>query len=695
MPWSVAIDPILPLWLVAAFAAVALGLGVVGVLRRVRGSAVRLLAALLLAVALLDPAFVAERRSPLTSVAALVVDRSQSQEIGTRSADTEAATRALRADLAALPNLEVREIDVTPATGAAADGTRLFDALANGLADVPPDRVAGAILITDGQVHDVPADRAALGFDAPVHALVTGRADESDRRLVLERAPRFGLVGTEQPVRLSVEDAGPLAETGQPVTVVIRRDGEEVGREDLVVGEASEIPVAITHGGPNIFEFEVEPLAGELTEANDSAVAIVDGVRENLRVLLVSGEPHPGERTWRNLLKSDASVDLVHFTILRPPEKQDGTPINQLSLIAFPTRELFSDKIDEFDLIIFDRYERRGILPLVYFDNIARYVREGGAVLVASGTDAGMAEGDSLFDTPLGAVLPASLTGGVLDAPYRPELSPVGRKHPVTRDLPGSASEPPQWSRWFRLVEAAPNDAETVMSGPDERPLLLLGREGEGRSAVFLSDQAWLWARGYEGGGPHVPLLRRLSHWLMKEPELEEEALRLSVDGDALVVERQTLADSVAPVTLTAPDGQASTVTLDAAEPGLWRAVVPVTRVGLYVATDGERRALAHVGPTNPRELADVRSTEEVLAPIAAATRGSTRRIADASGSLALPRLAVLHNATTFSGSGWIGLKATDATVLDGLTRLPLFAGFLGLALLLGAVSATWYREGR
>ena len=125
----------------------------------------------------------------------------------------------------------------------------------------------------------------------------------------------------------------------------------------------------------------------------------IDGVRDKLRVLLVSGEPHAGERTWRNLLKSDASVDLVHFTILRPPEKQDGTPINELSLIAFPTRELFQQKINEFQLIIFDRYARQGVLPIIYFDNIARYVRDGGAVLVAAGPD--YASPTSIWRTPL------------------------------------------------------------------------------------------------------------------------------------------------------------------------------------------------------------------------------------------------------------------------------------------------------
>ena len=317
---------------------------------------------------------------------------------------------------------------------------------------------------------------------------------------------------------------------------------------------------------PNIVEIEASPLEGELTQVNNRAVVSIDGVRDKLRVLLVSGEPHAGERTWRNLLKSDASVDLVHFTILRPPEKQDGTPINELSLIAFPTRELFQQKISEFQLIIFDRYARQGVLPMIYFDNIAKYVRDGGAVLIAAGPD--YASPTSIWRTPLDAILPAEPTGDVTEQPFRAPLTEAGKRHPVTRGLEGSQSDPPHWSQWFRLVDIKHSNGTSVMQGPDGKPLLVLARDGEGRVALLLSDHIWLWARGYEGGGPHLDLLRRLSHWLMKQPELEEEALRLIVQGHDITVQRQTMADSVNEVTLTSPSGATRTLTLQPAEPG-------------------------------------------------------------------------------------------------------------------------------
>ncbi|HEX2352522.1 MAG TPA: hypothetical protein VHJ16_07060, partial [Xanthobacteraceae bacterium] len=569
------------------------------------------------------------------------------------------------------------------------DGTRLFTALSAAFSDVPHDRVAGAIFITDGRVHDVPGEVAALGFAAPVHALITGHKDERDRRVVLVTAPRFGIVGQTQTITFRIEDQG--APRG-PAQVTVRRDGEPIESRTVRVGTNSNITVPIPHAGANIIEIEASALDGELTLVNNRAVVSIDGVRDKLRVLLVSGEPHAGERTWRNLLKSDASVDLVHFTILRPPEKQDGTPINELSLIAFPTRELFQQKINEFQLIIFDRYARQGVLPIIYFDNIARYVRQGGAVLVAAGPD--YASATSIWRTPLDVILPAEPNGRTSDGAFHPRLTDLGKRHPVTRGLEGAGDDPPHWSRWFRLVDSRVAKGTTVMQGPENKPLLLLSREGEGRVALLLSDHIWLWARGYEGGGPHIDLLRRLSHWLMKQPDLEEEALRLIVRGRDLTVQRQTMSDTVSDVTLTTPSGKTRTVTLSPAEPGVWRSTIEANELGLWRASDGTLNALANVGPANPREFTEVTSTTEVLAPLANATGGDVVRVERGSG-VHLPRIVAVRSSDTYHGDDWLGLRTREASVVRGIGVLPVFAGLIGLLLLVGALAATWMREGR
>ena len=689
MNFGVSFSPLVPAYMVWTAAAVAFAIALLLVLGRSRGALARAVALALFVLALANPSVTREDREPLTSVAAVVVDKSPSQEFGDRTRQTEQARATLAERLAHLPGVEVRFVEAGQADGET-DGTRLFAAMSAALSDVPQDRVAGVIFITDGRVHDVPADAAALGFAAPVHALITGHSNERDRRVVLTAAPRFGIVGQTQTISFRIEDQGGGGGTAR---VTVRRDGETIENRNVRVGADVSLNVQVPHAGPNIVEIEASPLENELTAINNRAVVSIDGVRDKLRVLLVSGEPHAGERTWRNLLKSDASVDLVHFTILRPPEKQDGTPINELSLIAFPTRELFQQKINDFQLIIFDRYARQGVLPVIYFDNIARYVRQGGAVLVAAGPD--YASQTSIWRTPLDVILPAEPSGRTSDGPFRPRLTDLGKRHPVTRGLAGSDEDPPHWSRWFRLVDTRAAKGTAVLQGPNEKPLLLLSREGEGRVALLLSDHIWLWARGYEGGGPQVDLLRRLSHWLMKEPDLEEEALRMTVRGRDLTVQRQTMSDMVDEVTLTAPSGKTCTLSLSATEPGVWRSTIEVSELGLWHATDGTLNALANVGPPNPREFTEVTSTSEVLAPLARSTGGDTVRVEDAGGAIHIPRIVGVRSSDTFRGDDWLGLRIREATVVRGIGVLPVFAGLIGLLLLIGSFAATWMREGR
>jgi hypothetical protein len=411
-------------------------------------------------------------------------------------------------------------------------------------------------------------------------------------------------------------------------------------------------------------------------------------------VLLVSGEPHAGERTWRNLLKSDANVDLVHFTILRPPEKQDGTPINELSLIAFPTRELFQQKIKDFDLIIFDRYANQSVLPSSYFENIVRYVRDGGAVLVAAGPE--FASYGSLAQTRLAPIIPGTPDGRIVEEPYKAQITKTGERHPVTRSLPGSEQQPPAWGEWLRIIGSQVQSGATVMSGANDLPLLVLRREEKGRVALLLSDHAWLWARGYNDGGPHIDLLRRLSHWLMKEPALEEEALRASAAGRNIRIERQTMSETADPVTLISPNGQESSIPLEETQPGLFTAQVESRELGLHTVRSGELITFVSIGPANPRELTDVFSNTEALQPIVEATGGSIRRVATAGDQgITVPRILAVHSGSRFAGGDWIGIRPSDSAIVRGVSVFPLALGFLGLALLVGATLAAWLTEGR
>jgi len=685
---SLAFDPFLPLPLILAIALVAIVLVGWAIAKRMRGAALRALALAALVLALANPVANFEDREAVTSIVAIVVDRSPSQSSIDRTARTDAALKALTERISRYPAFEARIIEARSDPDAQSPSTRLFEALASGIRDVPSSRLAGAVMITDGQVHDIPGSLSGLGLDAPLHGLIVGDEDEFDRRVDVVRSPRFGIVGEEQEIVYRVSEDG--AGSSGPVPVTVRVNGEEIATETAVAGQETSFNLKLPRGGENIVEFVVDVIDGEVTAANNHAVALIEGIRENLRVLLVSGAPHAGERTWRNLLKSDASVDLVHFTILRPPEKQDGTPISELSLIAFPTRELFVEKIDEFDLIIFDRYQNRGVLPVLYYDYIARYVEDGGALLVAAGPE--LAGVESIAETPLAPALPASPTGEVADAGYYPRLSVDGKRHPVTRALPGGASEPPEWGRWFRTVGVGETVGDVVMRGAGDEPLLILNRFGEGRIAMLLSDHGWLWARGFEGGGPHVALYRRIAHWLMKEPSLEEEALRASATGRTLVVERQTMGETTGPATIKLPSGELRDVVLTPAADGLFRAELTLDEPGLVEVTSGDLRALAHVGAVDAPEFRATVSTTELIAPISEDSGGLTTRVnADASN---LPQILPTRAATVNAGNR-MGLRASNESVLKGVRSLPLFGGLLGLALMILALGATWFREGR
>ncbi|MEL6959452.1 MAG: hypothetical protein AAGL89_10920 [Pseudomonadota bacterium] len=690
MMGQIILDPLIPLVILYALAALAaLGL-VVAVWRRLIGWALRALAALVLLGAIANPSLQTEDRAPLSDIVIAVVDESASQRIADRPDQSAAALANLEAEIARQPNTELRVVTLGDGEGDA--GTELMTALSAALSEEPQARIAGIVLISDGRLHDLQAAPPTL--PAPVHLLLTGQPEDWDRRLVVRNAPAFAILGEPVTLTLRVEDQG-AAPDADLVDLTIAIDGGAPLSFQVPVNEDIELPVDLPHGGMNVMQFATPVIDGELTDRNNAAVVQINGVRDRLRVLLVSGEPHAGERTWRNLLKSDSAVDLVHFTILRPPEKQDGVPVNELSLIAFPTRELFLEKVEEFDLIIFDRYKRRGILPSIYLENIAEYVRLGGAVLISAGPD--YASADSIFRSPLGDVLPGAPTARVIEDGFTPLVTALGDRHPVTEGLADFAPNPagedgtPGWGRWFRQIEVIPTpDATVVMEGADNQPLLMLERVGEGRVALMASDHSWLWDRGFEGGGPQLELLRRLAHWMMKEPELEEETLWVEPSGLTMRIIRRTLGDGVGEVTIIHPDGTETVVTLDEVTPGRYELLWEAPEVGLYRLSDGEVETVIALGPAAPREFEQTIASGALLAELVAGTNGGVLTLSDGQPSVR----AVRPNRPAFSTS-WIGITPREAYRTADISVTPLLPAWAALLLAGLLVIGAWLREGR
>lgn len=685
--------PLVPVWVIAALAGIAVLVVALGIWRRARGTLLRLAAFAVLLGWLAGPRLVQETWQGLPDIGLLVVDHSDSMQLGDRARLASQARAAIAAQARKMPGLELRTIRV-PEHGD--DGTQLFAAIDRAMADIPRARMAGTIAITDGEISDTPKTTPG---GAPLNLLIPAKGEETDRVLRVLEAPGYGIVGKAVTLRVEIEDLGVKYPAGS-TNLTIRRDGQPPVVENVPIGRPENITVPINRAGPIVMEMSADKLPGEISTLNNRAVVEINGVRDRLHVLLISGAPAPAVRTWRRLLKSDPSVDLVHFTILRPPDKDDMTPLNQLALIAFPVRELFQEKIDDFDLIILDQFDNEGLLPLPYLANIAAWVRQGGALLMNVGPE--FVGAGSLAQTPLGDVLPAlpAPFGGVATGEFRPEITTLGQRDPVTQGLrganpPDKPGDPPSWGPWFRHIVPTDVHGEVLMKTPGGSPLLILNRAGKGRVALLLSDQIWLWSRDFDGGGPAGELLKRVAHWLMKEPALEENALVANVANGRLSIERRSLAaEPPADVTVTDPDGKITKLVLKKTGPGRADATLPAPTPGVWKVTDGRRTAYAAAGAANPREMEDLRATASIVGPLARQSGGGVHWL----GSTAhpdIPQLERTEPGDPASGRSWIGLERRHDHLVTGVSALTLLPPWAALPLLVGLMVLAWRREGR
>jgi len=624
---SVIFSYLIPLPLLVALAILAVILVVYARYLGLLGWPFRLVAAVFVLLALANPSLRSEERQRLNDIVLVIVDETSSHQLSGRTTQAEIALERLQDRVANEDrDIEIRRVQ----DGDKNSGTLVFSAISQALSDIPANRLSGIFIISDGQIHE---DFAGLSLDVPVHHIVIGQKNTFDRKLSVLNAPAFGIIGENVPMVLRVDDlGGDQTEENQKTRVYARVGSGRIIEFNVPIGQDTELRVNVGNAGQNITEFWVDPIEGELTDQNNRSVVVVNGVRDRLRVLLVSGAPHPGGRVWRNLLKSDSSVDLVHFTILRPPSKQDGVPVSELSLIAFPTRELFMEKIDDFDLIIFDRYKRRGILPIV------------------------------------------------------PSVTDLGERHPVTRGLPTQD----EWGAWLRQIEVVPERGQTLMSGADDRALLTLDRVGTGRVALLASDHAWLWYRGYEAGGPQQELLKRLAHWLMKEPELEEESISISIEGEKILVKQYSLSEVLEPANMRTPDGTVSAINMEMSKPGEFIGSFTSSAQGIFeMRSNGVLKVFAK-GAANPIEFFDPRPSLDVLDPLVALSKGGQVWAIDG-----LPIIREVRRGRVAAGRSWLGIVNNNAFETLDVRQSPLFPAWLYLLMAVGSAVLGWLREGR
>lgn len=682
-------SPLVPLpWLVSVVALYFLALVLAGWKNR-NGIFLRTILTACFILALINPSLIEEQRKPVKDTAVIVVDKSPSQDFGQRANRTAQALEYLKSELGKYTDLDLRIIESSDSNIATRE-TRLFENLDKSLADVPQGQRAGVVLLTDGQVHDVPKTDESLKQYGPVTTWLSGEKNEKDRRLVITQAPSYGIVGQSVHMKYKIEDSDNINEDIAAVTINRYDEPPEVIMAPI--GEEQTLELSVQHAGQNVFELSVQTVDEELTPINNKAALLVNGVRDRLRVLLVSGQPHAGGRTWRDLLTSDPGVDLVHFTILRDPDKLDATPQNELSLIAFPFQELFETKLYDFDLIIFDQYKLNHILPDFYFHNIVNYVDQGGALLDAGGPS--FAGEDSIYQTELSEILPGAPTGEIMRTPYKPMPTKDGLNHPVTEYLEGRNSDPenPQWGHWLRQIGITRKSGDVLLKGINDQPLLILDRVGDGRVAQLASDHIWLWSRGYENGGPYSELLRRIVHWLMKEPELDEKALHADISGHSITLTSRNFKLKDSPVTMTKPDETNEIITMELVDDGLLRQIIKADQLGVYTFENSDKqKAYAVSGDLNPPELSGVRTTPDILKPVADVSGGNVLWM----NTQPSPGIKFYTNGRGFGSGNKIPLKQNGAFQVEGVRERPLIPpALLAIGLLLLA-TLTWWFEGR
>ncbi|WP_017931837.1 hypothetical protein [Robiginitomaculum antarcticum] len=683
MDSALAFDPLLAPWVIAVLVALGLVAAALTGTAKLRSFIPRALAVLIIGAALMNPQSVTEEREALPDVALIIVDKTESANIGQRAEAITEAANQLSTNLAARDGMEIVTVSIDPSD----QGTQIVPPLLEGLANLPRDRIAGVFVISDGQVHDLPDNSQKLMTDGvPFHALIAGDASARDRRMSAINAPRFGLVDETVDFEIRVDDPG---FDGEQALIQVRLNGREQATFNVTIGEKVTIPVTVERRGSNTVELIAQGVEGELTYVNNIFVQDMSGIRDRLRVLLITGEPHSGGRAWRNLLKSDPSVDLIQFSILRPPGKPFGANQDELSLIQFPVRQLFEDNVEEFDLIILDQYRRRQILSPYYFQNIARYVAGGGALLVAAGPP--FAEPSSVYRSPLAAVLPVQPKGTISEGAFRPELTDKGERHPITSGFAGREAE--NWGQWYRAIDADVLSGDVLMRTQTDAPLLVLDEIGKGRAAMLLSDQAWLWARGVDGGGPYNEMFRRLAHWLMGEPDLEAERLSATITNGRMDIIRNTLSDEPQNARIIGPDGTAQMTELTRTSPGVYVGDIAAPEDGTYRVQSGTIQAIAAAGALNPTEFSDLIPTQEKLAPLVTATGGHSRLIGE--GDIALPELRDVKPGAKLSGDGWAGLVRHARYDVTASTRKPFAPVLFFFALAALMMAWAWRAEGR
>ncbi len=655
-----------------------------GFYKKNSGAFLRLFVFLVLFLIASNPTGIKKEKTPVKDIVLVLSDYTNSQIITNKIEETKEALENIALKITNLKNIDLRKITITNENEFEDNlGTSVFNTLNNTINNLPAEQLSAIVIISDGQINDLDQYKK-LNFDGPIHFLLTGKKNELDRSLLLKNVPQYALVGEEINFQVKVDD---LASKKQ-VKIKVTLDNEKLFTKNINVNEFIPISFKVPHAGENTIEVSVEKGSSELTLENNSKIIKINGIFDRLRVMLISGEPNMGLRSWRNILNSDPSIELIHFTILRPPNKRDLTPVRQLSLIPFPTKELFSASIDEFDLVIFDQYSLNGVLPKEYLENIVNYVYKGGAVLDASGPS--YASKNSLSNSPLKEILPTKPTGEVINKEFFPTLSTLGVRHPVTSKL-YLQKDNKRWGKWYSYIDTIKISGDTLLETDEGKPLLILNKLEKGRVAQLLSDSSWVWSRSIDNKGPQSKLLRRTIHWLLKEPELQENNIITKVKNGKIEIFKNTLIKGDVSAKVVKPDGKIQNIVIKDNMNGQLSAVINANISGKYKIIIGEKIKTLFVGNTNYEETNDVRSSDKLVSRIALESNGGVFWL-----NQGIPDIIRITNKSIIkAGVNWIGITSKNNFVNKKVSNYNVIPWYLLFFVLIFLIFFAWYRESK
>jgi uncharacterized membrane protein len=692
----------------------------------------RLLAIVILFCMFFEVSFRLEKVQKSPSRIAVLIDQSRSMSlpasVSSAKSRLEVATEYLKsrksdlAQLAETHQLEffgfgnrverVAQTDVLSATQSDTDFLKAFDHLERTQSQ---RKLVGAIILSDGVDTTRPTDGAVPApisdvlkrLAVPIHTVRLAR-DDASLDLAIDRVAHddFAFVRNAVSFEVAISVRGHGA---QSTSVRLEENGVEVAVKQLEL-QADKTDYTVIFElvpdtrGQSIFKVVAQTLDGEQVIENNQHAFVVQVIRDKIRVLQVVGRPSWDVRALRNMLKQNPNVDLISFFILRTNDSVDSAATHELSLIPFPTDELFYQELGSFDLVVFQNFTHRGFRMAQYLPRIRDFVKDGGGFVMIGG-DQSFA-GGGYANTPFASFLPVIMGEGdaIETQSFKAELTEVGRLHPITRLIQSGDENVNAWSdlramNGWNGVSGVPADADVLLRTPTSmgaQPFVAVRDFGRGRVLSVLGDDTWRWSFGADGSGANPHFYYRFwgnaIRWLIRDPALNR--LKVSARSENVGVKMPVLVEArlSTPSFLPASDtvlnasarmlgqdnqtGPLEVQSLSSNEQGAARFEFEFDKPGEYLvevsmAEDETVRAVLPVLVSyEPTELRRIRPNETFLTAISEQTGGRSLALND--------------------GLSQLSFRQTSNLRVDARKDVPVWATWWVLALLITALGSEW-----